>query len=139
MNIKEHIEAGHYPTDEKGRALVLIGDANEPDWNAGRATVLATDGCTGEEIIARFPYARACHWSADGRKSFPMPGRTDRAYTLLPPPPRKVEVKAWKLIVNGKKVGLTDDPELARHWRNGCVSGDELIELSGIHEEPWIK
>lgn len=134
MNIKEHIEAGHYERDKLGRALV-------PCDNGDTATIAATDA-PGEWVLLGWqtrPQNGCGHgsWHRDGRAGFTSPSN-DRA-DLLPPPPRKVEVKAWKLIVNGKKVGLTDDPELARHWRNGCVSDDELIELSGIHEEPWIK
>ncbi len=26
MNIRDHIEAGHYPTDSKGRAVVPLSD-----------------------------------------------------------------------------------------------------------------
>lgn len=46
MNIREHIEAGHYPKDGKGRALV-------PMRNGRTATILETD--RDEEIPGREP------------------------------------------------------------------------------------
>lgn len=129
MNIKEHIEAGHYPKDALGRALV-------PTTGGRVATICATDKPGEFSIIGWVPTparAQALEFTwcdLGGTKGM----STD---DLLPPPPRKVEVKAWKLVIRGEKVGLTDDPDLARHWRNGLVSDDELIELTGSYEEEW--
>ena len=64
MNIKEHIEAGHYPTDAKGRALVPMG--------ADRVAVIyCTDhpadyGKSQFCIIGRDPVGRLRVWNAEG-------------------------------------------------------------------------
>lgn len=143
MNIKDHIEAGHYPVDDKGRALVYIGDLGEEDWTCGLATVLATDGPVGEEIIARFPDARASHWAAGGRRSFPTRAAAERSYVLLPPLPRKVTERGWARIgTNGEirkfskdyaeamNVGVTE--ETVDHF-----SSDRMVEATIEYEEPW--
>lgn len=134
MNIKQHIEAGHYERDDKGRALVLIGDANEPGWNCGRAAVLATDGCRDEEIIARFPNARTVHWRAtDGVQSYPLLKPHERCYVLLPPAPRK-----RKLYAN------VEFGEMGKHKLQGVgVDGayfpkpGVIVRFTAEYEEPW--
>lgn len=58
MTIKEHIESGLYPTDGKGRALVPCNGG----WTA---TICATDGPAGEEIIGFGPNSVVA-WNQDG-------------------------------------------------------------------------
>ncbi len=61
MNIKEHIDAGHYPKDEKGRALVPVSDGRT-------AIVLATDAPISAPIVgwmdARWDFP--VNWNIDG-------------------------------------------------------------------------
>lgn len=131
MNIKQHIEAGHYPTDSKGRALVpVIGGAT--------ATICATDAPGARPVIGfiRGPKSTdtvcECLWTAEGVHNIPAGAWVD----LLPPPPRKVEVKGW-MIVNrfGKSVRITDTSR--ESITNDMRDGDTLVELTGSYEEPW--
>lgn len=83
MNIKEHIEAGHYPKDEKGRALV-------PTRGSGTYTIVCTDRPGMRPIMG---FAPACcdsiqSWKEDGAADSD-PGHWD----ILPPPPRKDELE----------------------------------------------
>lgn len=74
MNIKAHIEAGHYERDDKGRALV-------PHIGGGTAVIATTNGYDLGPIIG---------WILrDGRLSQGLTGwRGDEGF-LLPPPPRR--------------------------------------------------
>src|SRR5262245_61963841 len=137
MNIKEHIEAGHYPTDEKGRALV-------PSIDGGVATIAAADA-PGSWVImgwlkgyGSLSSTSQASWNADG-----SPGRFHGSYAdrvlpaLAPPKPRKVQIRRW----------VEHDPEadyFSSTWKSdkpgggvtarvGCV----ILELTGEYEEPW--
>lgn len=75
MNIKEHIDAGHYPVDKKGRALVPM--------KCGRtATILATDKPGEREIVGWVP--------STARAAAMIDCWDPLTLDLLPPPPRKV-------------------------------------------------
>lgn len=113
MNIKEHIAAGHYPTDDKGRALV-------PMTAGGTLTVLATDRPGDHPIVG---------WVTGININYIGAWATDSSY-LCPPPPRKVPMRikikhengdfvVWDL--SGVPVGL---------WRNGAelqMDGDAEV------------
>jgi len=58
MNIKQHIEAGHYPADEKGRAVVA-SESGSP------ITIVATDGPEPFPLIG-FGMSYASSWRANG-------------------------------------------------------------------------
>lgn len=114
MNTKEHIEAGHYPKDEKGRALV-------PHKEGGVVTVFATSGSDDFPIIGwRFgqqPGPDA--WSADSS-------------VLLPPSPRKVV--RWAALSHEQldALGMYESDGPAR--REVC-GGKMLVQVE--YEEPW--
>lgn len=87
MNIKQHIEAGHYPTDEKGRALVPVkSEFNPANGAAWTATICATDGPHGS--IIGFGPSSVREWGDDGTP-FHTEGR------LLPPPSRNRPIKRY--------------------------------------------
>ncbi len=132
MNIKQHIEANHYPRDEKGRALV-------PTNGGFTAVICATDKPGPRPILGWVPTpARATSievaWHDDG--SLQGMGTCN----LLPPAPRKVEVKAWGVLAEipgtdeYRVVHVAQTQHAAQQW--GC-SGQPCIALTGSYEEPW--
>ncbi len=85
MNIKEHIDAGHYPKDDKGRSLV-------PMRRGGTFVVAATDKPGQRPIVG---------WHvSDGA------GITDVLHaddiSLLPPAPRKITNGPRWLLLNSQ-------------------------------------
>lgn len=92
MTVKDCIEAGHYPLDSKGRALV-------PTTNGGwTATIVATDGPPGEEIIGFGPNSIVA-WNQDGVPS----ARTGEAqYDTLQ------ECRTERSVVGAGPTGLSD-------------------------------
>lgn len=123
MNIKEHIEAGHYPTDQKGRALV-------PHTEGGHVVVLATDGpgdrfpIVGWRIDKHGEFFNLARWEAD-------------AACLLPPPPRKVEVKRYLVVgLSYERGPYTERIDAERVARSSHPSG-RVIELTGFDEQEW--
>ncbi len=124
MNIKEHSEAGHYPKDDKGRALVPM--------KSGRAFVVcATDKPGPCPILG---WAEDIHHAA---------GHYADSSDLLPPPPRKVKVTRWAVMLRGHpdKAGEcvhTIGPDEQKRW--ACSRrrpGEFLVELTGEYEELW--
>ncbi len=120
MNIKEHIEAGHYPTDSKGRALV-------PMANGESTFVCCATDRPGSNCL--FGWSRA---------SGAYLGFAADSPSLLPPAPRKVEVKRWLVVgpsyEHGPYVERLDADRVARTNR-----ANHVVELTGSYEEPWIK
>lgn len=137
MNIKEHIDAGHFPADKNGRALV-------PLLNGATAIIYMTDydhpdfpeWCIVGRVIGHEVMEPKC-WRADGgyhtgaaQGSWPL--------DLMPPPPRRIEVKEWAVVDrrNGQIIRTyrnlaavelnTEGPLLSR-----------VVELTGSFEEPW--
>ncbi len=131
MNIKQHIEAGHYPKDEKGRALVSMRNGN-------LATICATDGPEDSRwnvytTIIGFHWCGPLGWDDDGVH---CNGTSSPNVDLLPPAPRKVEVKVLAIVIAGTGTVVSirnkDDPPV------GVATGIErLVELTGSYEEPW--
>ena len=130
MNIKEHIEAGHYPKDEKGRALV-------PTRGGEFVTICATDKpgprcLIGWSATDVFALSIEVAWDAEGRKY-----DAAMALDLMPPPPRKVREAVTVLLAK---------PEHP-HYPNGRVDiaqgkvkgGEFWTALPGIveYEKPW--
>jgi len=124
MNIKEHIEAGHYPKDEKGRALVSMK-------NGETAVICATDNPYGGVPIVGWCNSGPDSWGPNGVWKTGGDKRD-----LLPPPPRKVKVTRW-LVVNCHRIeyGPYEDEDdakaTARH--HGAI----IVPLTGEYEEPW--
>jgi hypothetical protein len=134
MNIKEHIEAGHYPTDDKGRALV-------PTEGDHVATIYATDHMDGGMVIVGRLWVPGVkmigEWTANGRPNFgvDLPG-------LLPPPPRKVKVTRWAVMylpLDRNQCHSTFNTETDAQRELGHFKRDEVIvvPLTGEYEEPW--
>jgi hypothetical protein len=139
VNIKEHIEAGHYPKDDKGRALV-------PADLGGFAVIAATDAPGIAPMIG--------WWNDDHGTETQMAWREDgawmRAWTadmtkckphLLPPPARKVKVTAYAVVVDGRHCpwAIYDTQAQAEQKARGAMQSGRwrIVELSGEYEEPW--
>jgi hypothetical protein len=127
LSIKDHIEAGHYPKDDKGRALV-------PTRNGPTVTIYATDyGKPDDE----FPILAGCgrepdRWRANGLYY----GGHESSRDLLPPAPRKVEMKRWfTLEASPHSNWMWTSYEGALRWVDGDKS--RIVELTGSYEEPW--
>jgi hypothetical protein len=120
-----HIEAGHYPKDEKGRALV-------PMKNGRTALIYATDHAGLFSIVGscvdRLNGRMSWYWRVDGTSG----GLPNASHDLMPPTPRKGKVTGkLKRIGNGFVVWDLDgvSPDV---WRKGVE-----IEFTGEVEEPW--
>lgn len=115
--IKEAIERGLYPKDERGRALV-------PVRNGFTATVLMIDA-PGPFCIVAVTNDRVCRWNEEGRWYY-----RDCDYQLLPP---RNLVKAWGARLQSGALSCLIYPtreEAEAHAKRGTV------ELTGIYEEP---
>lgn len=128
MNIKEHIEAGHYPTDDKGRALV-------PMRNGTPVPVLATDIEDGSfQIIGFRPGYGAAMWTAEGRFHAHTSGNSP--YDLFAPLPRKVKVARWLVHCTPRYPEATFSRR-ADAEAYAIEAESRLIQLTGEYEEPW--
>lgn len=132
MNIKEHIEAGHYPTDLKGRALVPMSEGRGIP-----ATILATDVGDSWTIVG-FCLGQVYRWNhngADRGTDCPIIGH------LLPPAPRKVKVTRWAVmmlpVADNISYGSCSSRELAEVALSQAVRPAVIVELTGDVEEPW--
>ncbi len=116
--IKEHIEAGRYPVDAKGRALV-------PMRGGGIAVICATDKPGRHPIVG---------WIQGSNRSDAWHDENESGGYFLPPPPRKVKVTAYAIVLAG-----TDDVLRVRLDRPAGVTAgiERLVELTGEYEEPW--
>jgi hypothetical protein len=133
MNIKQHIEAGHYPKDKVGRSLVTMS-------NGVDVTIFATDfgDDQGLCIVGLVPGQKwARQWTANGERSHGV----DQDMVLLPPAPRKVEVKAWGVFHGSTMQGAFGSEQLARNmardWMANWKQKATVVELTGSYEEDW--
>lgn len=97
MNIKEAIERGLYPTDDKGRALVPTASTRYSLTTNVCATIVCVDKPGHFCLMGWVPTnARAAAlsliWDADGECC------GEPAFNLLAPPPRKVPLKGYAVI-----------------------------------------
>lgn len=128
--IKAHIEAGHYPVDEKGRALVPVSGNLV-------ATICATDAPSDRPIIGFIRGAThldGCPliaWHEDGAHANPRGAWTD----LLPPPRRKVKVKTIAIVsaASGNILSIRGEG----NYPAGVAAHERVVELVGEYEEPW--
>lgn len=141
MSIKDHIDAGHYPVDEKGRALVPTHD------RAVVATICATDA-PGERPLLGFirgdnhlNTVKCCDWDADGNH---CPSEPRACWVdLLPPLPRKREVKRWAVVRIADQAVMdtaaTRDGAASSHARYHPHDMERyrVVELTGSYEEDW--
>lgn len=132
MNIREHILAGHYPTDDKGRALVPTGHT------FGDAVICATDKPGPYPILGWLPTAARVtsiefSWDENG-----WAAGQQEIERLLPPPARKVKVTRYALYSPGGTFIQTYATEAEA--RAGALCGVpvyNLVILTGEYEEPW--
>lgn len=128
MNIKEHIEAGHYPLrDIKDRPVIPMRDGR-------KAVICATDGPDGDEIVGWYydnsnEIGTVCSWQADG-----MFSSTTATLDLLPPLPRKVKVTKWG---QANSSVLYNTPEEARQSAARHTSLGPVVEWTAEYEEEW--
>ncbi len=132
MNIKQHIEAGHYECTSKGHALV-------PTRDGSTAIICATDMPGARPILGWIPtpaIARAIsiEWQANGMAPL------QDGLTLLPPAPRKVEVKLRGVF--GKPSGAfcgayprSASDDYIHKYHGESVT--RIVELTGSYEMPW--
>lgn len=119
--IKDLIDAGRYPADEKNRPLV-------PMRGGGTATIYATDCPDATYPIAGSDGSSHMTWMESGQFSV---SPISPALDLLPPPPRKVVVKAWAIVGPGGRVlQLRVTPP-----SGVCTGVERIVELTGEHEE----
>jgi hypothetical protein len=133
MNIRQHIDAGHYPKDEKGRALVTM-------QSGGVAVIYATDHPTAWCITGREQSQGILGhtWNEDGSHE----GEADSPSTLdlLPPLRRKEIIKAWAVRGETHVIDHFHDEARARAYaatfksKHGVAT---VIELTGEYEQEW--
>lgn len=128
MNILEHINAGHYERDEKGRALVpmpndekfVVAHMDAP----GRFPLLGWH--LSNNIITQYG-VEFCE--------IPDPHR------LLPPPTRKVKLEGWACVYAQPKGKAEISWSRDQLIRNAGPDPDNtryrLVPMSGEYEEPW--
>jgi|SRR5882757_6310865 len=142
MNVKEHIESGHYPKDDKGRALVMTRDGLmmvivATDCPAHMQPVLTVSARPILGWLSAGPHSHTQLWDEDGRVYPDGQMNGD----LLPPPPRKVEVK-WVARLDVKNNIICycqiDNPvNRAEVSANVMQYGGQMVLLTGSYEEPW--
>jgi hypothetical protein len=136
MNIKEHIEAGHYPKDENGHYIV-------PLRNGGLAWIYST---AHGRLNDRWPIAGSvCNedcvngselrcWAADG--SLLLSGSITES-DLMPPGPRKVKVKRWGGFYRSEPGTLSGFIFESQIEALGIFGEGMVVEFTGEYEEKW--
>lgn len=131
MNIKDHIEAGHYPKDDRGRALV-------PMRCGEIATIYATDYAGRWPILGTIGRGAPSLWLETGVGA----GGMVDDWFLTSPPPRKVKVTRWALMylpLVRNRCHSTFDTESDAHREVGHFKDGEvvIVPLTGEYEQPW--
>lgn len=131
MNIRDHIVAGHYPADERGRALV-------PTRCGNTFVVRATDGPREYPIVG---------WTLVGGEgmSFTEHGTTrnhNESAWLMLPSPRKVKLQGWALVniehpAGKAEIAWSRDNLIRNAGPDPTGTRYRLVELTGEYEEPW--
>lgn len=131
MNIKEHIEAGHYLKNQKGQPRIQLSGPG-----GMYATILSTDGPANTPIVGYTDFPTATMWRCDGTHS-----GTVSTLALLPPAPRKVKVTRWGVFEMRGGVGfITSYGEREGAERLAALEPALkriIIPLTGEYEEPW--
>lgn len=124
MNIKQHIEAGHYEKvsdhvyalrTRDGEKAFIYTTRHHPEWEI-------VGGIDGE--------TEAFCWQADGKI---RGSKTDDPRDLLPPPPRKVKERGWAVI--NKTSG--ESRFFATHMPAGFDPDETLVDATLEFEVPW--
>lgn len=134
MNIKEHIEAGHYPLDEKGRALVPMLHGG----HAEEGIVISTDVPGPYPIVVAEKSAPSGYEVSLHNEFGECIGkRSGQDLKILPPSPKKVKVSGWAAFTcRGTRIG-TFDQEHDAHACSKHYPDYRIVELTGEYEEPW--
>lgn len=129
MNIKEHIDAQHYPCDSKGRALVPLGGIG---GEKVLVTILATDVGENWPIVGQV-LGHVYRWDVHGRARSNEPGQGSN---LLPPKPRKEKILRYGVIHADGRFWTTYDLRHEAQREADKVNGG-VVELTGDYEVPW--
>lgn len=123
MNIKQHIEAGHYPKTENGMEIVQTSEG---------LTVHIADVHPDGRIAGWLSKGdvSAYTWNAHGGAF------QERGGDLLPPPPRKVKRSLWAAYARdtGRLLATEHSREQLGRFHPSSV---HFVELTGEYEEPW--
>lgn len=132
MNIKEHLEAGHYERDEccAGWSVTLRNNSTAKVFTTkcggsyplvGVVSVIDRGWVVIKWAADGTPEKDSCHWSCN--------------FDLLPPPPRKVKVTGWAVISRNGHIDCTfkERERAVTH----VSPGHRIVELTGEYEEPW--
>jgi hypothetical protein len=127
LTIKDHIEAGHYPKDSKGRSLVPRAG------NSTLITVTATDG-PAEYPIQGFGAHFGSSWSAHGRAHpTQFPGND-----LFPPPPRKATIRVFAAVRDGRIIAVGETFSHCVDKIRFLVCPEQfVVELTKDIEQRW--
>jgi hypothetical protein len=136
VNIKEHIEAGHYPKDEKGRALVVTDGGHT-------FCIVRTDNPGPRPLVGMRISRSSGRW--DGWQDWTEEGDAlSFEYGIRPPLPRKVKVTAWAIVwpPSGNDFpntifGVRDSREDAEMVARNADPRLVVVPLTGEYEEAW--
>lgn len=133
MNIKEHIEAGHYAPGARlvpmrnGRIAVVYTTEHGGAWPI--AGSVADEGYVNGRGL--------CCWQANGR----IASSGDAPEDLMPPPPRKMKVAAWAIIGRPSDapyaIYKTGDAAKESQRNNWGEAVTRIIFMMGEYSESW--
>ncbi len=126
MNIRQHIEAGHYSKlGEHGAEIV-------PTTDKRTVRIADIDEESGRICGWLDGWHHACTWDASGRLLSNGASNDPSSPHLLPPPPRKVKAERVLLIYSdGTEIVTTEE------HRAGYEKPKHCVPLTGEYEEAW--
>lgn len=130
MNVKDHIEAGHYPVDKYGFP--------EVPREAGTVSIISTNGPKPEYVLVGMREQRLYGWDADGNPHLGFVETT----RLLPPPPRKVPLEGWACVwlvhpVGKATIGWSKENLIRDAGPDPDGTRYRIVPLTGSYEEEW--
>lgn len=133
MNIKQHLEAGHYPKDGRGHSIVTTRNGDK--YAIVRLDNAESYPLLGMKIDDLGRWWGFQNWNAAG---VPPSAGVEHHLCLLPPPPRKVKVQAVAHVNGSIYCCLADTPESRATVARGIITdGGHMVLLTGEYEEPW--
>lgn len=125
VNIKDHIDAGHYAPGKNlvrmrnGEVALIYTTDHGGDWP------IAGSIADGSFLNGRGLFC----WRDDGQITTTGP----HAHDLMPPPSRKQQIIAWAIVDReGSILSLRSSPPA------GVATGiEQCVELTGEREVPW--
>lgn len=137
MNIKQHIEAGHYERGEN--AVIAVVRFAAPTGMGSAAHIVSTNGLGRYCLLGYYGHGHpyfAGSWDADGN-CHSEESSTPRQCVLQPPPPRKVVESGFLVIAKNHKQYFDDRASAESYADNGDHAPDRIVQLTGEYEEPW--